>query len=82
MARIQEICKRVYRNLMLSGYARIDLRLDESRPGLRDRGQPQPADLAGRGLRALGRRRAGTDFGALLEKIVTLGLSWEPTRWG
>ena len=27
-ARIQEICKRVYRNLMLSGYARIDLRLD------------------------------------------------------
>ena len=25
---------------------------------------------------------AGTDFGALLDKIVTLGLSWEPTRWG
>ena len=25
--RIQEVCKRVYQNLMLSGYARIDLRL-------------------------------------------------------
>jgi D-alanine-D-alanine ligase len=26
--RIGEMCKRVYRNLMLSGYARIDMRLD------------------------------------------------------
>ena len=31
MTRIQDSCKRVYRNLMLSGYARIDLRLDDIR---------------------------------------------------
>jgi D-alanine-D-alanine ligase len=28
-ARIRETCRRVYRNLMLSGYARVDLRLRE-----------------------------------------------------
>ena len=40
--RIHGICRRVYRILQLSGYARIDLRLDEAGKRLRTRGQPEP----------------------------------------
>ena len=56
-ARIRETCKRVYRNLMLSGYARIDLRLREDGEAVRDRGEPQPAARRRRGLRRLGEGR-------------------------
>ena len=40
---IQAVCKRVYRNLYLNGYGRIDLRLDGAGPRLRHGGQPEPA---------------------------------------
>jgi D-alanine-D-alanine ligase len=80
-ARIQESCKRVYRNLTLSGYARIDLRLDESGQAYVIEANPNPQVAADEDF-ARSAAAAGTDFGVLLEKIVTLGLSWEPTRWG
>ena len=54
---IQHLCKRVYRALELSGYARIDLRLDAEGKRLRARGQPEPADRLRRGLRRVGRTR-------------------------
>ena len=53
-ARIRSICRRVYRSLMLSGYARIDLRLSEDGQPYRPRGQPQPAALRRRRLRGFG----------------------------
>jgi D-alanine-D-alanine ligase len=81
MTRIQESCKRVYRNLMLSGYARIDLRLDESGQAYVIEANPNPQVSPDEDF-ARSAAAAGTDFGTLLEKIVTLGLSWEPTRWG
>jgi D-alanine-D-alanine ligase len=80
-ARIQESCKRVYRNLTLSGYARIDLRLDESGQAYVIEANPNPQVAPDEDF-ARSAAAAGTDFGVLLEKIVTLGLSWEPTRWG
>jgi D-alanine-D-alanine ligase len=81
MARIQESCKRVYRNLLLSGYARIDLRLDASGQAYVIEANPNPQVSPDEDF-ARSAHAAGTDFGALLDKIVTLGLSWEPTRWG
>ena len=81
LSRIQESCKRVYRNLMLSGYARIDLRLDASGQAYVIEANPNPQVSPDEDF-ARSAQTAGTDFGALLDKIVTLGLSWEPTRWG
>ena len=52
-ARIRSICRRVYRSLMLSGYARIDLRLQRGGRALRPRGQPEPAARRRRGFRRL-----------------------------
>ena len=49
--RVQHISRRAYKVLELSGYARIDLRLDAAGPGLRPRGQPESADRPDRGLR-------------------------------
>ena len=55
--RIQHLCKRVYRTLDLSGYARIDLRLDAEGRVLRARSQPQPAAGVRRRLRRGGGAR-------------------------
>ncbi len=52
--RVQKLCKRVYRTLDLSGYARIDLRLDQRRPRPRARGESEPAARLRRGLRRVG----------------------------
>ena len=54
---IQHLCKRIYRTLELSGYARIDLRLDAEGPGVRAGGQPESAARLRRGLRRVGRAR-------------------------
>ena len=79
--KIREMCKRVYRNLMLSGYARIDLRLSESAGVYVIEANPNPQlsydeDFAQSAL------KAGTPYGDLLQRIVSLGLRWEPTRLG
>jgi D-alanine-D-alanine ligase len=79
--RILDICRRVYRILMLSGYARIDLRLEEGGRVFVIEANPNPQlshdeDFAQSAL------KAGVEYGPLLEKIVGLGLRWEPSRWG
>jgi D-alanine-D-alanine ligase len=79
--RIVSVCRRVYRTLMLSGYARIDLRLGEDgRPWVLE-ANPNPqlsrdedfAQAAGKG---------GVEYRALVQRILNLGLRWEPTRGG
>jgi D-alanine-D-alanine ligase len=80
-ARILDICKRVYRTLMLSGYARIDLRLAEDGRVFVIEANPNPQlshdeDFAQAAL------KAGIEYGPLLERILALGLRWESTRWG
>jgi D-alanine-D-alanine ligase len=77
--RIQELGRRVYRVLYLSGYARIDLRLTDSgqpyvieaNPNAQIARDEDFADAAG---------AAGIGYGELLERIVRLGLDWEPLR--
>jgi D-alanine-D-alanine ligase len=79
--RIREIAKRVYRTLKLSGYARIDLRLSEAGRVYVIEANPNPQlsrdeDFAQSAL------KAGLDYGELIQRIVNLGLRWEPARLG
>jgi len=76
---IQHLAKRVYKVLSLSGYARIDLRLDpngkvyilEANPNPQiGRGEdfPESAD------------RAGLPYHAMLQRVLNLGRRWRPDR--
>jgi len=80
-ARIQDICKRVYRSLMLSGYARIDLRLSETQGVYVMEANPNPELAKGEDF-AQSAKAAGVEYAELLQRIVTLGLRWEPTLLG
>ena len=81
VARIREICKRVYRSLMLSGYARIDLRLSADGEPYILEANPNPALSADEDF-AQSARAAGLEYPPLLQRILGLGLRWEPTRFG
>ncbi len=78
---ITSVCKRVYRNLELSGYARIDLRLREDGRVFVMEANPNPQLAYGEDF-AESAERAGLDYGPLLERIMALGLRWEPGRLG
>jgi D-alanine-D-alanine ligase len=78
---ITSVCKRVYRNLELSGYARIDLRLREDGRVFVMEANPNPQLAYGEDF-AESAERAGLKYGPLLERIMALGLRWEPGRLG
>jgi len=78
---IQALCKRVYRALLLSGYARIDLRLSETGRVYVIEANPNPQLADGEDF-ADSAQRAGLAYGALLQRIVRLGLDWVPWRAG
>ena len=80
-ARIRETCKRVYRNLMLSGYARIDLRLRENGEACIMEANPNPQLSADEDF-ADSAKAAGVEYPALVQRIVDLGLRFEPSRLG
>lgn len=79
--RIQRIARRAYRALDLNGYARIDFRLD-------DEGRPQVLEANPNPNLAYGEDFAesaevhGLTYERLLDRILTLGLRWEPERTG
>ncbi|HEY3128520.1 MAG TPA: D-alanine--D-alanine ligase [Acidobacteriota bacterium] len=76
LKKVERISKRIYRILSLSGYARLDYRLTEDghfhlleanpNPDIQ-RGEDFAASAAGSGVR----------YQALLQKIITLGLSYQ-----
>lgn len=71
--RISKLAKRVYRILGLTGYARLDLRLDaEERVHLIEV-NPNP-DLSYDDLFAESALKAGLDYESLLTRIINLGL--------
>ena len=80
-ARIRETCRRVYRNLMLSGYARVDLRLREDGTPCILEANPNPQLSADEDF-ALSARAAGVEYWSLLQRIVELGLRFEPSQVG
>lgn len=78
---IQRLCKRVYRTLDLSGYARIDLRLDGEGKVYVLEANANPQLAYGEDF-AESAEKAGVSYESLLQRIITTGLSWRPERQG
>jgi D-alanine-D-alanine ligase len=77
---IKRIAKRVYRALDLSGYARIDLRMDATGPYVIE-ANPNPQLAYGEDF-AESAEKAGVSYEELLERIIALGFQWQPERMG
>lgn len=75
--RLQHLCKRAYRALELSGYARIDLRIDDAgRPWVLE-ANPNPQIARGEDFAAAA-EAAGLSYETVLQRIINLGLRWQP----
>jgi D-alanine-D-alanine ligase len=77
--RIQHLAKRVYRVLGLSGYARLDLRLDAQGNVYIIEANPNPQIGDGEDF-AESAKRVGLSYKRLMQRILTLGLAWRPDR--
>ena len=75
----EKLSKRVYRILGLSGYARIDYRLSEDGRIYLLEVNPNP-QIAHREDFADSAEHCGVSYEALLQKILTLGMSYEPMK--
>jgi D-alanine-D-alanine ligase len=76
---IQHLCRRIYRTLDLSGYARIDLRLDAQGKVYVLEANPNPQLAYGEDF-AESAELAGIAYPDLLQRIVRLGMRWRPDR--
>ncbi len=74
---IQHVCKRAYRALELSGYARIDLRLDPAGAVWVLEANPNPQIAKGEDF-AASAEKAGISYEAVLQRIINLGMRWQP----
>ena len=81
VSHIQRIAKRAYRALDLNGYARVDLRLDDDGRAYVLEANPNPNLAYGEDF-AESAEVNGVSYEKLLERIITLGLRWEPERTG
>jgi len=75
--RVQHLAKRVFRTLDLSGYARIDLRLDADGRLYVLEANPNPQLAYGEDF-AEAAEHAGISYESLLQRILGLGLRWRP----
>jgi D-alanine-D-alanine ligase len=73
--RIIKLCKRVYKALGLTGYARMDLRLNGEGQVYLIEANPNPQLAYGEDF-AESAHAIGIDYGELLTKILALGLSY------
>jgi D-alanine-D-alanine ligase len=78
-AKVQHLAKRVYRALDLSGYARVDLRMRENGELYVIEANPNPQLAQGEDF-AESAHRAGVSYAKLIERIISLGLQWRPSR--
>jgi D-alanine-D-alanine ligase len=74
---IQHVCKRAYRALELSGYARIDLRMDDAGHVWVLEANPNPQIAKGEDFAASG-EKMGLSYEGVLQRIMNLGLRWQP----
>jgi D-alanine-D-alanine ligase len=79
--KIQHLAKRTYRALDLSGYARIDFRMDGDSKAYVIEANANP-QLAQEEDFAQSAKRAKISYAMLLERIMALGLQWQPHRMG
>jgi D-alanine-D-alanine ligase len=80
-AHIQKLCKRVYRTLDLSGYARIDLRMDADGRIYVLEANPNPQLAYGEDF-AESAEHGGVSYEQLLQKILNYGRAFRPDRMG
>ncbi|HEU4686020.1 MAG TPA: ATP-grasp domain-containing protein [Nitrospira sp.] len=76
---IQHLAKRVYRALGLSGYARIDLRMDESGQLYVLEANPNPQIAEDEDF-ADSAEKSGYPYKDLLQELLTIGLRWRPAK--
>ena len=81
LKKIQHLAKRVYRVLGLSGYARIDLRMDPHGKFFVLEANPNAQLAFGEDL-ADSAEHAGLSYEALLQRILNIGLQWQPGQFG
>ena len=79
--KIPAICKRVYRSLQLSGYARIDMRADMQGRVWVIEANPNPQIASGEDF-AQSAKSADVPYPTLIQRILTAGLRWEPEKNG
>lgn len=77
--KIERLSKRIYRILGLSGYARLDYRLTETGQVYLLEANPNPQIALNEDF-ADSAAHSGVSYEALLQKIITLGLSYSPVR--
>jgi D-alanine-D-alanine ligase len=77
-AKFQHLSKRIYRTLGLSGYARMDYRLTDDGLIYLLEANPNP-QIARNEDFADSAAHSGANYEALLQKIVTVGLNYDPT---
>jgi D-alanine-D-alanine ligase len=75
--KIQHLCKRAYRALELSGYARVDLRLDQQGNAWVIEANPNPQIARGEDF-AASAEKIGISYETALQRIINLGLRWQP----
>jgi D-alanine-D-alanine ligase len=79
--RVQHVAKRVYKVLEQSGYSRIDIRLDAAGKIYVLEANPNP-QIARTEDFAASAASAGLPYPALIQRILTTGLRWDPERLG
>lgn len=75
---IQKVAKKTYRTLGLSGYARMDMRVDSNGKIYILEVNPNP-DISEADDFAQSAKKQGYSYGELLDKITKLGYKWSPT---
>jgi len=80
-AKVQHLAKRAYRALELSGYARVDFRMDANNNPYVIEANANP-QLAEEEDFAESAKRAKLAYPMLLERIMALGIQWQPHRMG
>ena len=79
--RMQRMAKRAYRALDLSGYARIDVRMDEDGRIYVLEANPNPNMAYGEDFTESAEAH-GISYERLLDRLIALGLRWKPARTG
>jgi D-alanine-D-alanine ligase len=77
--KIQHLAKRVYRALGLSGYARIDMRLDREGRMYVLEANPNPQIAEDEDF-AESARKADVAYKDLLQELINIGMRWRPAR--
>jgi D-alanine-D-alanine ligase len=78
--KLEKLSKRIYRFLSLSGYARLDFRMTVEGEFYLLEANPNPQIALGEDF-ADSAKHCGLSYGQLLQKILTLGLSYDPTNY-